>query len=310
MHWKEIIMNNFKEEDYKLLKNLERMKTFNSISGGKTSAYLEVHYPSDYRAFALVRTNDKNCILPDSKLRQIVSDKIDMEFIGTLEDDIIINTILDLEQFTGREIKWVTGKTFEEIIQKPNQPVPNLPQPMRRFCTSEMKVKPMFEYWRSLNIDAWEVRLGFRANEMRRAKSTNERLNANGLMTHKGIVGKHKSGRNKWGEFEYQKPSYPLIENGIFKDEIEEFWKDKPVRFAWMNNCVGCFHKEPILLRKMMDLHPNKLQWFIEKENKAKVYKGNTWRQDVTYEKIKKWNPQIQLFNEDFNECDSGYCGL
>jgi hypothetical protein len=92
------------------------MKTFNSISGGKTSAFLEVHYPSDYRAFALVRTNDKNCLFADSKLRQMVSDRINTEFIGTLEDDIIINTIFDLEQFTGREIKWVTGKTFDEVI--------------------------------------------------------------------------------------------------------------------------------------------------------------------------------------------------
>lgn len=285
------------------------METFNSISGGKTSAYLEVHFPSNYRAFALVRTNDKKCIFPDAKIRQIVSDRIGVEFIGTLEDDIIIYTILDLEQFTGREIKWITGKTFEEIISRKTG-IPNLPQPMRRFCTSELKAIPLFEYWRSLNIEPWECRFGFRANEMRRAKNTNEKLNKNGLLTQKGIIGKHKSGKNKWKEFEYQKPSYPLIDNAIFKDKIEEFWKDKPVRFAWMNNCVGCFHKEPLLLRKMMDLHPNKLQWFIDQENKAKVMKGNTWRQDVTYEKIKEWNPQIELFNEDFNDCDSGYCGL
>ena len=77
-----------------------------------------------------------------------------------------------------------------------------------------------------------------------------------------------------------------------------------------MNNCVGCMHKEPLLLRKMMDMHPNKLQWFIDRENEAMVYKGNTWRQDTTYEKISLWNPQTELFEDDFNECDSGYCGL
>ena len=77
-----------------------------------------------------------------------------------------------------------------------------------------------------------------------------------------------------------------------------------------MNNCVGCMHKEPILLKKMMMLHQNKLQWFIDQENKAKIMKGNTWRQDVTYEQIKHWNPQYELFDDDFNECDSGYCGL
>lgn len=284
------------------------MKTFNSISGGKTSAYLEVHYPSDYRAFALVRTDDKRCLFPDPKLRQMVSDRIEMEFIGTLEDDIIINTIFDLEQYTGREIKWVTGKTFDEVINRKSG-IPNLPQPMRRFCTAELKVEPLFQYWKSLNIDAWECRFGFRANEMRRAKNTDEKLNKNGYLTHKTIIGK-KGNRNKWADIEYQKPVYPLINDGIFKDRIENYWKDKPVRFAWMNNCVGCMHKEPILLKKMMLLHPNKLQWFIDQENKAKVMRGNTWRQDVTYEQISYWNPQYELFEDDFNECDSGYCGL
>jgi len=38
--------------------------------------------------------------------------------------------------------------------------------------------------------------------------------------------------------------------------------------------------------------------------------KGNTWRQDVTYEEIKKANIQFELYPDDFNECDSGYCGL
>ena len=286
------------------------MKTVNSLSGGKTSSYIAINYPADFNVFSLVRTNDKLCKYPDKKVRQIVSDRINAEFICTLEDDVIINTILDLEQFTGREIKWVTGKTFDKTIDRKSG-IPNLPQPMRRFCTYEMKVKPLFDYWRILNIDAWECRFGFRANETRRAKNTNNRLNENGFLTEKGIIGKSKNGnRNKWQEFEYQKPSYPLIENQIYKDTIVNFWNGKPVRFAWLNNCVGCMHKDPILLKKMMGLHPNKLQWFIDKENKAKVMNGNTWRQDVEYSNIQKWNPQFELFNDDFNDCDSGYCGL
>ena len=93
------------------------MKTVNSISGGKTSAYIAAHYPADYNVFALVRTNDKNCMFPDAKIRQEVSDKIGAEFIGTLEDDTIIYTILDLEQYIGSRIDWVTGRTFDEITR-------------------------------------------------------------------------------------------------------------------------------------------------------------------------------------------------
>ena len=95
------------------------MKTVNSISGGKTSAYISAHYPADYDVFSLVRTDDKNCMFPDAKIRQEVSDKLGTEFIGTLEDDMIIYTMLDLEQYIGRKITWVTGKTFDNC--SPNQ---------------------------------------------------------------------------------------------------------------------------------------------------------------------------------------------
>ena len=56
---------------------------------------------------------------------------------------------------------------------------------------------------------------------------------------------------------------------------------------------------------------PSKMQWFIDKENQAiESYKNNQWRQDITYQQIRNSKKQIQLFDDDFNECDSGYCGL
>lgn len=96
------------------------MITVNSVSGGKTSAYIAANYKADYNVFSLVRTNDKKCLFPDAKLRQEVSDRLGVEFIGTLEDDTIIYTMLDLEQFIGQKIDWVTGKTFDEIIDRGN----------------------------------------------------------------------------------------------------------------------------------------------------------------------------------------------
>ena len=87
------------------------MKTVNSLSGGKTSSYIAANYPADYNVFSLVRTDDKRCMFPDNKIRQQVSDRLGTEFIGTLEDDTIIYTMLDLEQYIGQKIDWVTGKT-------------------------------------------------------------------------------------------------------------------------------------------------------------------------------------------------------
>ena len=45
------------------------MKTVNSLSGGKTSTYIAIHYPADYNVFSLVRTNDTLCQYPDKKVR-------------------------------------------------------------------------------------------------------------------------------------------------------------------------------------------------------------------------------------------------
>jgi hypothetical protein len=70
------------------------MKTVNSLSGGKTSSYIAANYPADYNLFSLVRTDDVRVLFPDAKVRQIVSDRIGHEFIGTLEEDTIIYTML------------------------------------------------------------------------------------------------------------------------------------------------------------------------------------------------------------------------
>ena len=280
------------------------MVTVNSLSGGKTSSYIAANYPADYNVFALVRTIDKNCIFPDAKIRQIVSDKIGVEFIGTLEEDAIIYTMLDLEQYIGQEIIWLTGKTFDEVINRNGKKY--LPNVTQRFCTIEMKLEPINKWWFENIREVVEMRIGFRANETERANRMLERCDSNGIMHQKFITGQHPSGRNKWTDFEMRIPKFPLIDNPTFKDQIESYWKGKPVRFAWMNNCVGCFHRNEILLKKMFELQPNKMQWFLEqeKENKAR------FKKNISYEKIKNHKLQAELFEDDFNECDSGYCGL
>lgn len=282
------------------------MKTVNSISGGKTSAYIAANYPADYDVFSLVRTSDKNCLYPDKKLRQIVSDKIGTEFIGTLEDDVIIQTILNLEQFIGREITWVTGKTFDEIILRGNKKY--LPNVTQRFCTTQMKLDPIFKWWQKEIGKPIETRIGYRANEHNRAKTMLSKLNQDGLSTYKTIVGKRGT-RNKWAEIGWQKPVFPLINDNIYKDQVEKYWKDKNVSFAYMNNCIGCFHRNAALLKLMSEKHPNKFNWFIEAEQDA-GYNVRTFKNGITYKQIKHSLKQIPLFEDDFNECDSGYCGI
>ena len=290
------------------------MKTVNSISGGKTSAYIAANYPADYNVFALITTNDIKCIYPDKKIRQIVSDKIGKEFIGTLEDDVIIHTILDLEQYIGSEINWVSGKPFDEIIiRKDKKYLPNVTQ---RFCTTEMKLKPIFEWWQKEINEVVDMRIGFRSNEKSRAKTMLSKTNINGNLEFKTIIGKTKTGNsNRWKNIEWQKPNFPLIKDGIFKDNVEEYWRNKDVRFAYMNNCIGCFHRSPILLKHMSEKHPNKFEWFINAEQEdgysgSLGYNKRTFKNGMSYNQIKNSLKQIKLFDDDFNDCDSGYCGL
>jgi len=278
------------------------MKTVTSVSGGMTSAYVAANYPSDYYVFALVTTNDKKLLYPDAKLRKVVSEKIGKEFIGTLEDDIIIHTILDLEQYIGKEINWVVGKPFDEIIiRKDNVYLPNKTQ---RFCTTEMKLRPIFNWWYVNINEIVQMQIGYRANEERRANNMLSKVNMDGLLEFKETFEK-KNGRNKWSTIAWQKPIFPLIEHSIYKEDIVNYWNGKKVRFAIRNNCVGCFHRNPLLLKKMWNDFPDKMQWFANKE----IGKSN-WRSDVSYNKIKTAFSQINLFDDDFSDCDSGYCGL
>ena len=281
------------------------MKKVNSLSGGKTSSYIAANYPADYNVFSLVRTDDKKCLFPDAKIRQDVSDRLGKEFIGTLEEDTIIYTMLDLEQHIGTKIDWVSGKTFDDSIIKTKKGTKYLPNKMARYCTTELKTLPILHWMYEEVKEPVIMRFGYRANETRRAIKMMEKTDEDGFTKVKATFTKLKDGRNSWGIYKYCKPAFPLINDNIYKDTIEEFWKEKDVRFAYMNNCVGCWWRSPLLLKKMHNKHPEKMQWFADQEtNKSK------WRSDIMYKDIIKWKTQTELFDDDFNECDSGHCGL
>ena len=185
------------------------MKTINSLSGGKTSSYLAVNYPADYNIFSLVRIEDKKCTPKDLKLVQLISDKIGMEFIATAESDLTLKAVLDLEQLIQKEIIWVTGNTFEVVNRKATGGK-GLPNQAWRFCTTEMKMRPIFDWWFKNIGEKVKMGIGFRYDEMERA----ERLST----SFKGIVGKSKTGnRNKWNDIEWRQGYFPLIEDKIIQ---------------------------------------------------------------------------------------------
>jgi len=282
------------------------MKTVNSISGGKTSAYLSKHYPADINIFSLVRIEDKDCLWmsgKDEQTRQLISDRIEKEFIGTAEMDEIIYTILDLEQFIGQEIKIITGETFEQIILNRGGYLPNK---MVRYCTSEMKIIPIFNYLRGLQCLPVEMRIGYRPNEITRIETMQSKAGANGIEKFKTVVGEMGT-RNKWSEVDYRVAKFPLWEDNITKDVIYNYWNDKPVRFAYRNNCVMCVNRQPLMISHMATKEKRKVEWAKKMESNT----SNQFLTDASMSKILNYSVQGNLFNEDdFSDCDSGYCGI
>ena len=283
------------------------MKTVNSISGGKTSAYLSSHYPADIDIFSLVRIEDRECLWmegKDEKTRQLISDRIGCEFIATAEMDEIIYTILDLEQFLGKEIKMITGKSFEQIIIESGGYLPNK---MARFCTTKMKIEPIFDYLRKTIELPCEMRIGYRPNETSRIDRVKLRADENGIEHMKTVVGKRKT-LNEWGLVPYRKAVFPLADDIIHKDVIYNYWSDKKVRFAYRNNCVICVNRDPLMTAHMATKDRRKIEWAARMEAKT----GNTFLQGASMARILQYSIQGTLFQDsDFNDdCDSGICGI
>jgi len=268
------------------------MKTINSLSGGKTSSYMAVHYPADYELFALVLIEDKNCTPKDKSLVQHVSNKIGKEFIATAESDLTLKVVIDLEQKLGKEIIWVTGNTFELVNRKATGGK-GLPNQQWRFCTTEMKMRPIFDWWFKNINEKVKMGIGFRYDEMERA----ERLTT----TFKGIVGKRNT-RNRWEEIEWREGYFPLIEDKIMHHKVKQ-WADKSgILFPSDSNCVGCFHKPIQQLRKNFEDEPNKMQWFADQEKNAK------WKKEMTYEQIKTIGLQTEFHFGTGSGCQAGFC--
>jgi hypothetical protein len=286
------------------------MKTVTSVSGGRTSAYLAANYPSDELVFSLVRTSSQDCRFKDRALARRVERRIEKDFVGTLEDDMIIHTIFDLEQYLGRKIHWVSGITFEQVLATKGG---WLPSKFRRYCTTWLKIDPIFYWWHSyFNGVPVKMNIGYRSEEkeINRASDMLSDTNENGLSEYKATFEKHKKGRhkdkNKWVDIAWRKPEFPLIENSIFNTDVVSFWRGEPVRFAPLNNCIGCFHRNPALLKVQSEMHPEKFNWFASQEGGKKGY----WKKDVSYNRIKELNFSGNIFGDESEGCNSGWCGF
>ena len=250
------------------------MTSITSVSGGKTSSYMAIHYPTDKYVFALVKTLDKASISTDNGLIKEVQKKVP-DFIASRELDETLISVLNLEQRLGTEIKWVSAnETFDELIARKKM----LPNQRTRFCTSELKLKPIFEYC-YLNFGLSVMNIGFRHDEKQRMIKMLSDCN-------KAYNYKYK-GKN----IEWRIPNFPLIENNIDHDKIKRFWAENGgVEFPTISNCDFCFFHRVSEQIKQQETYPERAKWWQEQEKSI----GHTFAKNYSFLDITQPDKQIK----------------
>lgn len=280
------------------------MTTVNSLSGGPTSSYIAANYPADINVFALVCIDDRNAGRDlDKKLVQMANDRLQKycshqkEFVATSEDPIILKTIFDLEQYIGHEIVWLRGMGWEEMI-KFKKLIPNI---AKRFCTSIMKMKPIFEFLYMYRTFPVNMRIGYRWDEMERAEKFTEIWKHS---THCEYRPKSNTWIHRWKEEPWRVGEFPLVDDKIIHYHVQEYWKDKDIPFASDSNCQNCFWKDPQQLRKNFENNAPIMYWAAIQEE----LQGNTFKEDLSLLDIAKLGIQLDFHFGTGSGCQAGFC--
>lgn len=276
------------------------MKTLNSLSGGATSSYMANNYPADFDIFALVCIDYEPARPKDAHLVQMVNDKLQKhsfnksEFVATAEDVKTLKVIFDLEQMIGREIAWVRGMSFDELIKK-RRAVPNQ---FKRFCTSFLKIEPIKDFVLNTVKEPVFMRQGIRMDEAERQKKGWNQV----YIASVDILG--KNGKQKREKIGWAVAQYPMIEDRIYYPTIKDFKMSCGLEFPQNSNCSHCFWKDSQELRQNMETNRPVIEWASKVEQDMKRW----WRTDISMAGVMGMGLQLD-FNFGFGaSCQSGFC--
>ena len=185
-----------------------------------------------------------------------------------------------IEIFLNKKITRVKPeKSFDHIFHTSFL----IPAPHRRYCTIELKVKPSWRYiYQKIEkegIGIFNFYIGIRADEAWR----------------KGISPKTEA------EKKLIKPQYPLIENQISKNDVENILINNgifyPEYYKWRerNGCYFCFYQKPIDWINLYEKHPDlykKAMYYEEtgRKSNGKIFRWcpfGTLREMITKKNIK-----------------------
>ena len=136
------------------------------------------------------------------------------------------------------------GEPFDAIIAKKGY----LPNALTRFCTSELKIRAMRDFARSLGWTAWTNVVGLRYDEGHRVLKA---------------IDRSESGKDPW------RVIMPLSKAKITLRHISEFWARQDFDLQLLpheGNCDLCFLKGAAKLREIMRNRPHLASWWIAHE--------------------------------------------
>jgi hypothetical protein len=171
------------------------------------------------------------------------------------------------------------SEPFDQLIAQ-KQFLPNV---MMRFCTQELKVKPIKAF---SGMEDDETMIGVRADEPHRIS----KMRARGL-------------------------NIPLVDAGIGKADVRGFWKAQPFDLGLIEvngitpdgNCDNCFLKPLGVIVKNAQRKPETIKWWARKEREV----GGTFDKDrPSYGAIEQFalNQAQMDFNPD-EEAIACFCG-
>lgn len=282
------------------------MMTVNSLSGGKTSSYIAAHYPADLNVFALVCIDDHNANAGkvDKAMRQQVNDKLQKycadqpEFLATAEDPITLKTMFDLEQHIGQEIIWVRGAGIHEAIRMKQ----SLPNRTKRWCTTLMKIWPIFRFLFMYHELPVKMRIGYRYDEKGRADKFRESFIYADRCEYRP---KSNTWIHRWVETPFRIAEFPLIEDEIYHSDVIKYWQGVPgIVFPEDSNCQFCFWKRANQLRKNFETNPSIMYSAMIMED----MNDNRFHDGISMRGVKNSGIQQDLFPSGGSGCHGGYC--
>lgn len=223
-----------------------------SFSGGRTSAYM---------LWRVLQAHGGK--LPDEAVVCFANTGKEEEATLRFVRDCSVNwgvPITWLEYQPAHESKYAltsyekaarNGEPFEALIRHRNF----LPNPVSRFCTSELKIRTMHRFIRAeLAWPEWDQMIGIRADEQRRVS----KIRARGTST----------------ETKDETMCMPLAEAGVSVQDVGAFWAAQPfnLELATYNgrtlagNCDLCFLKPPLQRASLIAERPSRATWWIRME--------------------------------------------